>query len=449
MISTRVAVSLGPMSDRPHGGPGGSQFERSRAGIPSTISPEIRPGLVLYDTYRLVRPLGEGAMGVVYLGRDERLERDVAIKFVRPEQVKSEEEHERLLREARTMARIRHLNVVEVYAYGELAGAPYFVMEYVPGDTVEGWLRHRRGKLLSVDEALGILDQVCRGVTAIHRAGAVHRDLKPSNVLVGPGFRMCVTDLGLARLLDYTQRETSDTVSGTPAYMAPEIVLGTPLPREFEARADVYSLGVMAFELLTGRLPFEYDDASKMMLAHVETSPPVPSDLRDELPPAFDRVLLEALEKDPHVRTASADVLRRALFRARETAGAKTQALSFLVADDDADFRGLVIATLRTVFPGAEVLGVDDGAEALSLLERRPVSLAILDLDMPRMNGVELTAALRATPGLERMSIIVVTASGGAPDWRLLQSLGANGFLVKPIDPRSLVAFARRALDEP
>ncbi len=415
--------------------------------MPSTIPRGIRPGVVLDDTYRLVRTLGEGAMGMVYLGRDLRLERDVAIKFIQPDHVRSPGAHARFLMEARTMARVRHVNVVEIYAYGELFGAPYFVMEYVPGDTVDGWLRMRQRRPLSVDEAIGILDQVCRGVTAIHRAGAVHRDLKPSNVLIGPAFRVCVTDLGMARVLDHVREDPSDTVSGTPAYMAPEVVLGTPLAPELEARADVYSLGVMAFELFTGRLPFEHDDSTAMMLAHVDDPPPVPSELRHDVPAAFDRVILSALEKRPEARTASAEAFQRALLEARESASGPGGARSILIADDDPDFRALASATLRTAFPDAEVIGVADGSEALALMERRPASLAIIDLDMPHMNGVELTAAFRATPRLEKMPILVVTATGGAPDWRLLQSLGADGFIVKPIDPVSLIALARRTLD--
>lgn len=413
----------------------------------TSIPPGIRPGLFLDETYQLVRPLGEGAMGMVYLGRDVRLERDVAIKFIQPDLVRSAEAHERFLQEARTMARVRHVNVVEIYAYGDLFASPYFVMEYVPGCTADGWMKLHARPHLSVDEAIGILDQVCRGVAAIHRAGAVHRDLKPTNVLIGPAFRVCVTDLGLAKVLDRTREENKDTVSGTPAYMAPEVVLGTPLSRELEGRADVYSLGVMAFELFTGRLPFEHTDANEMMLAHVDEAPPVPSELREDLPSAFDAAILGALEKDPHRRTPSAEAFQRALLEARESASAPVRAISILIADDDADFRALAAETLRFAFEDAEVVAVSDGDQALRALERRPASLAIIDLDMPEMNGVEVTAAIRATPKLERMPILVVTATGGAPDWRLLQSLGADGFLVKPIDPVSLIALARRTLD--
>ena len=435
--------------------PEGTEHGRGR---PPSLRPSHRPllawaakpepGQVLASTYRILRTLGEGAMGVVLLGRDEKLQRDVAIKLIHPDYVSSPEAHSRFLDEARTMARVRHENVVEIYAFDEHQGSPYFVMEYVPGYTVEAWMKKRGGSLLAVDEAIGVLDQVCRGVAAIHRAGAVHRDLKPTNVLIGPAFRIAVVDLGLARVLDRPRDESRDTVSGTPAYMAPEIVRGTVLPAKMHDRADVYSLGVMAYELLTGRLPFETDDAVEMMTQHVEQEPPIPSEVRHDLPASFDAPLLRAMHKDPRRRTQSAEAFRRELLEARENASMSVGKLRFVVADDDRDFSELVRETLEYAFQGAEVVCVGDGDAALAAVDERPASLAVIDLDMPGLNGVELTAAFRATPKAEKMPILVATATGGAPDWRLLQSLGADGFLVKPIDPMALIALARRTLGQ-
>lgn len=412
--------------------------------MPGPWAGRPEPGVRIDGTYRITRVLGEGAMGIVVLARDERLERDVAIKLIHPDYVASEDSHARFVDEARTMARVRHENVVEIYAFGEHEGSPYFVMEYVPGTTVDAWRRDESS--LSIDEVIGILEQVCRGLTAIHRAGAVHRDLKPTNILVGPAFRVAVADLGLAKVLDHPRRPDRDTVSGTPAYMAPEMVLGTVVPAGMHDRADVYSLGVVAFELLTHRLPFETEDAVEMMTRHARDAPPAPSELRADLPSAFDGVLLRAMDKDPARRTSSAEAFRRELLEARESASLGTSSLRILVADDDEDFAALARETLEWAFPGAEIVVVRDGDEALRALDRHPASLAVLDLDMPGLNGIELTAAIRATPTSERMPILVVTATGGAPDWRLLSSLGADGFLVKPIDPMALVVLARRTL---
>ena len=401
------------------------------------------PGEMFASTYRLTRMLGEGAMGVVFLARDVRLERDVAIKLIHPDYVSSPESHQRFLEEARAMARVRHPNVVEIYAFDERDGAPYFVMEYVPGMHVEAWLEKRKGTPLSIDEAVGILDQVCRGMSAIHRAGTIHRDLKWTNVLIGPAFRVAVADLGLARLLDRPRHDSSGTVSGTPAYMAPEIVLGSAVPLGMHDRADVYSLAVMTYELLTGRLPFETDDATEMMTLHVEKEAVPPSEIRPDLPSAFDAVILRALIKDPARRTISADAFRRELLEARESASQAVGGLRMLIADDDPAFAALVAETLAFAFPGADLVVASDGLAALAAVDEKPFALAVVDLDMPQLNGIELTAALQGNPLSENMPIIVATASGGAPDWRLLQSLGASGFLVKPIDANALVAMAR------
>lgn len=456
---TGIVVSLRPLMSSDHlptRRPSGRSTRRGAAPSEPEIetSSEGGPGWVpavgehFGGTYRILKNLGEGAMGVVLLGRDVRLERDVAIKLIHPDYVASPEAHQRFLEEARAMARVRHENVVEIFAFDEYKGSPYFVMEYVPGMHVAAWIEKRNGAPVSIDEAIGIIDQVCRGVAAIHKAGAVHRDLKWTNVLIGPAFRVCVADLGLARILDRPRKEARDTVSGTPAYMAPESVTGAVVPSGMHGRADVYSLAVMAYELLTGRLPFESEDAIEMMTAHVEGEPPVPSEIRADLPPAFDEVLLRAMAKDPAERTPSADAFRRALLQARQAVSTGKRGLRFLVADDDEDFADLVAETLAFAFEGAEIVKVDNGASALAAVEQRKASLAVIDLDMPGLNGIELTAAFRATPNAEKMPILVATATGGAPDWRLLQALGADGFLVKPIDPMALVALVRRTLDK-
>jgi serine/threonine-protein kinase len=436
---------------------------RTQADRPAVPSAEIEPereaedgrkagswegpqaGVLIGNAYRVVGPLGQGGMGVVVLAMDERLERDVAIKLIRPAFTRNQSARERFLIEARAMARVRHENVVEIFAFGEFDETPYFVMEYVPGTNVANWLDDAilDDRLPSVDEALGYMDQVCRGVAAIHTSGAVHGDLKPSNLLIGPASRLAVADMGLSRLFDPTGRLGDHPMAGTPAYMAPEFAR-TDLPRELVQRGDVYALGVIAFEMLTGHQPFDIESTADMLAAHRGASPPLPSQFRPELTSAFDQPLLQALSFDPYRRTASAGAFRRTLLEARESIKSSYNAMRIIVADDDADFRALAAETLAYGFPGARIEAVADGEAALAACDREPASLAVIDLDMPGLNGVELTAALRANYS---MPIVVVTASGGAPDWHLLSALGADGFLVKPIDPFALVALARKAVD--
>jgi serine/threonine-protein kinase len=423
-----------------------SRHKASKA--PDTVNatwegPDV--GTLIGDSYRVVGPLGQGGMGIVVLAVDERLERDVAIKLIRPAYTRNPGAHERFLIEARAMARVRHENVVEIYAFGELAQTPYFVMEYVPGTTVANWLDDGilEDRLPSIDEALGYIDQVCRGVAAIHKAGAVHGDLKPSNLLIGPASRVAVADMGLSRLFDPTGQLGEHPMAGTPAYMAPEFAR-TDLSRELVQRGDVYALGVIAFEMLTGHQPFDIENTSDMLAAHRSARAPLPSQVRPDLTTAFDAPLLRALAFNPHDRTATPDAFRRALLEARESIKTSHRTLRILVADDDSDFRDLAIEALAYGFPGATIEGVGDGEAALAACDRESTTLAVIDLDMPGLNGVELTAALRERYS---MPIVVVTASGGAPDWHLLSSIGADGFLVKPLDPFALVALARKAID--
>ncbi|MDD9968432.1 MAG: protein kinase [Myxococcales bacterium] len=401
-------------------------------------------GTLLGDSYRVVGPLGQGGMGVVLLAVDEHLQRDVAIKLIRPAFVSSSDARDRFLVEARAMARVHHENVVEIYAFGEVDGAPYFVMEYVPGNNLANWLDDAmlEGRLPSIDNSLGYLDQLCRGLSAIHASGTVHGDLKPSNILLGAAARVAITDMGLSRVFEADGNATAHPMAGTPAYMAPEFVR-TDLPAGLIHRADIYALGVIAYEMLVGEPPWHIDTTADMLRVHAGEPAPLPSDLRPELTRVFDAPLLDALCMDPSRRTATAEDFRRDLLAARERLTSNHGALRILVADDDQDFLELAKETLAYGFPGATIEGARDGDQALAACERKPASLAVIDLDMPGMNGIELAATLRAQTD---MPIVVVTASGGAPDWKLLQQMGVTGFLVKPIDPYALIALARKAI---
>jgi serine/threonine-protein kinase len=288
---------------------------RATRELPANFLPT--KGSLLDDKYRIGSTLGQGGMGIVLHAFDEQLARDVAIKLVRPEFSSSPLAREQFVHEARAMARVRNPNVVEIYAFGEFLGTPYFVMEYMSRGNLGTWLDRRGDTLPAVDEAVGFLDQVCRGLQAIHDAGIVHHDLKPSNILIDNGFRVAVSDLGLVRLADPNTTGHTGSMTGTPAYVAPETALGEPVGADLESRTDIYALGVMAFELLTGSLPFDASAPEELIRCHVEEDPPAASDFRPDLPIVFDPILERALAKSPAERTPSADTFRRDLLQAR------------------------------------------------------------------------------------------------------------------------------------
>lgn len=399
---------------------------------PVPSGPEIHEGSRLGE-YRIVRPIGAGGMASVFLARDEALERDVAIKVAREVSTGSLEMKERFRSEARAMARIAHPNVVRIHALGDFQGVPYIVMEHVPGEDLARLLVQRGGRL-RLAESLAVLDQICRGASAIHAAGLVHGDLKPANVLFGPGFRIVLSDFGLSR-----RTTAPPSTWSTPAYGAPELARGDEPAPELVQRVDVYSIAVMAYELLTGRLPF---DPEERRLHAIDGLVPVrPSVLRPELPSELDVPLLAALTTDPELRTPSADALRRALERV-PLHPAPDHRLRILVADDDPDYRDVVGRTLARSFRGATIELVGDGASALaSALAMRP-DLVVTDLDMPGLNGVELLAEMRGDPRLEGIPVIVISAIGGPADWALLGRLGAQAFVGKPFDAQQLTSVA-------
>jgi eukaryotic-like serine/threonine-protein kinase len=398
-------------------------------------------GVLIGGVYRVGGPLGAGGMGVVVEALDETLNRKVAIKFIRPSMM-DDNLRARFQAEAQAMARVTHPNILQIHAFGEHEGAPYFVMQHIEGLTLDAWvIKHG---LPEPGLALEFLEQICAGVAAIHAADTVHRDLKPSNVLIDSRGRAHVADLGLALLRG---EETSTRhVVGTPSYMAPEVaLLSSRYPDACGKRADVYSLGCIAYELLTGSLPFVATNNMAMMYHHATVPPEPPSERRAALPKLLDEIVLRALAKDPADRIPSAEALGAAFRAAREGV---TEPTRILVAEDHEDFRELLKLGVTLAFPGAAVDCVANGREALESFDRDRPSVAILDLNMPELDGLELTALLRARDPNAVVPIIVLTASGGPADWKRLMAVGADRFLVKPVVIDDVVAMVRHLLKQ-
>jgi eukaryotic-like serine/threonine-protein kinase len=257
--------------------------------------------------YRVVRPLGRGGMATVFLARDRELERLVALKVLAPGLADDEAFRDRFLREARLAAKVLHPNVVQVYDVGESELGPFIVIEYVEGRTLADELR-RRGPLPAAEVAeIGI--QLCAGLAAAHAERLVHRDVKPQNILRRPNGQVKIADFGIARSLAATRHTELGTVLGTAAYLAPEQARGEPVT----AAADIYSLGVVLYELLTGRTPF---DASSLpeLLARLEQPAAIPpGELAAGVPPSLESAVMRCLADRPEYRPGSAAELARLL----------------------------------------------------------------------------------------------------------------------------------------
>lgn len=272
---------------------------------------------LLGNRYQLQQTLGTGGMAVVYLARDLMLERPVAIKVLRQDFSRDEAFRERFRQEARAAANLSHPNIVMVHDFGLDAGRLYIVMEYIPGTDLKTMTKTHR--VFTVDEAIPLIVQACAGIGYAHRAGLVHCDVKPHNMLVSPDQRLKVTDFGIARALaSIHPDEKNDVVWGSPQYFSPEQAAGyAPSPA-----SDVYSLGLIAYEMLTGQLPFISDDSGELARLHRDALPTPPRRINPNIPPALESILLKVLAKEPSARYRTADQLGRVLLTFSNTAGA-------------------------------------------------------------------------------------------------------------------------------
>jgi predicted Ser/Thr protein kinase len=285
-----------------------SAFTAPDAAGESTVAQPVTPACAPaggVPGYALDGELGRGGMGVVYRATQISLNRPVALKMLLGGEFADPQELVRFLGEAEVVAAVRHPNVVQVYDYGDSGGRPYFAMEYLGGGSLVTLVRD--GNSLSPTRAAELVEQVARGVQAAHDLGIVHRDLKPGNVLLAEDGTPKVTDFGLAKRGGRHDLTRTGAVMGTPSYMSPEQAAGKT--KFVGPAADIYALGVILYECLTGRVPFAADDTVKLLLKVVEDEPPPIREVAPNVPRDLEAICLKCLSKDPHRRYGTAGKL--------------------------------------------------------------------------------------------------------------------------------------------
>jgi serine/threonine protein kinase len=252
--------------------------------------------------YRIRQKLGRGGMGEVYLAEDANLPRQVAIKFMAREFAEEPELRERFQHEARAAALVNHPNVVTIYEVGEFDRRPYIVMEYIDGESLAALIARRE---LGVDEVIDLALQICAGLAKAHQKGVLHRDLKPANILLDSDGRIKIVDFGLAKIYGATSLTTTGNVMGTPAYMSPEQMRGW----ELDPRSDIFSLGVVLYQLITRRMPFESTTREALLLAILQQEPEPLARYKRGVTPGLQSLVDKALDKDLDLRYQNVESL--------------------------------------------------------------------------------------------------------------------------------------------
>ncbi len=350
--------------------------------------------------YRLLTALGQGGMAQVYRAYQPQLDRYVAIKILRTDLDEQAEFLGRFRREAQAVSSLRHPNIIQIFDFDVQDERPYMVMELLEGDTLRARLNQCRlqGERMPLAESVRILQEVLAGLAYAHAAGIIHRDIKPANILLTRRGQAVLTDFGIAQIVGATRHTVSGALLGTLSYMAPE----QGLSGECDPRSDLYSLGIVFYEMLTGSPPFEAATPLAILLQHLNDSPPPPCQLDPDLPPALEQITLKALAKQPADRYQSAAEMLSALDQALG-AGLPATARRALAADRHASAGaapGVYSGAARQQLLGQPITTAETAAAAripaLARLETliRPISpVSSLLLSLTVFSLVNLAAA--------------------------------------------------------
>jgi tRNA A-37 threonylcarbamoyl transferase component Bud32 len=418
---------------------------RRRSG--ARAAPEAADGAreLVATRYELLDKVGAGGVANVYRARDTRLNRTVALKILRDEYASDAEFVERFQREAHIAAGLSHPNVVSVDDYGRHGSTAFLVMHFVDGETLKARIR-RLGRM-APDEAIGIARQVLAGLAAAHAQGLVHRDVKPHNVLLGWDGGVKLTDFGIALAAAAVGLTQTGTTVGTAAYAAPEQVTG----KSVGPPADVYGVGLLLYEMITGRPPFGGGSVMELAWAHVNDEPRRPGDVVDGVPPALDALVMRALAKDPAARFADAATMLAAI-DGRELSDAPPAAARPAGAPIAAAAAGAARAGLDATarLPEAPAAATAEGTAGVAVGEDGPGPATVGRTGAPLLVPAGLaggvagtTARLRQWVGGRRSRVVAVPALIGA--LALGGLIGAPRVIGSPPTPAPLVAPAPTA----
>lgn len=396
----------------------------------------LRTGDVVADRYRIEQRLGAGGMGVVYRATDLELEDEVAIKVLKLRDMEEDQRVSRFKQEIRLARKIVHTNVCRIYDFGSWGELRFVTMELLDGQTLDDLMGS--GEVVDLETRLGLFRGLLAGLEAAHEAGIIHRDIKPQNVMVTGDGRSVLMDFGIARQFQSEEITTTGEVVGTPVYMAPERLLG----REVDQRCDIYSLGVILFELITGRQPFAGNTVFEIAQHQINDPVPSPREVDPDIPTWLDLIVLKMLEKNPEHRFQSVAQVMTVLSQEREKDPVQRRVL---IVDDDPDF--LKLAEYHLSNRGVQVSTAETGSRGIEKILHEQPELVILDFQLPEMDGFHIATYLRDHQPEKRIPIFMLTAIHDPQYEKQAARLGIERFFTKPLNMAQFAAMIERRLD--
>lgn len=394
----------------------------------------LQPGFRLYDRFEIREVLGHGGMADVFLAHDTVLDDDVAVKVLLPEFADDANMRERLLREVKLARRIKHPNVNSIYEFRSAEGTHFMTMAYIAGETLRSLLD--RETKMPMETALRCLHGLIDGLEAAHALNIVHRDLKPSNIMINKQQQPVIMDFGISIVSGMSRMTKKDVMVGTPFYMSPEQMMG----RDVDDRSDIYALGTIFYEMVTGRLPFPEKSTIALIYQRMSTDPVPPRDIDPAISPELSDFIMTCLARDVEKRYASIACVREAL-NAATRGPSIVPRKRILIADDESAIRKMLAYALKRA--DYDVLEAGDGRQATQMIEEQKPDLVIMDLMMPAMDGLQSLEYLRDRRILQKTPVIVMSAKL-TDDYRsYLKSLGIRDTFLKPFNVMEFVERVR------
>lgn len=397
-----------------------------------------RPGLNLLDRFVLIEEVAKGGMGIVYKARDIELDETVALKILKDEYVTDEEMLARFKREIKIARRIRHANACSIYDLWISESIIFISMEFIEGKELTTYLEP---KPLAADWVLQIISQILPALQSAHEVNIIHRDLKPSNIMITPEEKAVIMDFGIARYVGKSDLTSHDDILGTPNYMAPEQFKG----QDIDQRCDIYSTGVILYEMITGSLPFFGESPLDVALKHIQEEPIPPREINPEMSEVLNNIIMKCMEKNPDNRYQTIAELMIAI---DELQGVQTRKKEkkILIVDDEPAIISLLERFMK--LKGLRTVSASNGGDAIQVATSELPDIILLDIMMPSMDGYHTIEIMRENKKLRDIPVIIMTSIHDKQYEAYAKKAGAKAFFLKPLDLEQVYQKIHAILNE-